>query len=396
MYDFRLMPALFVKFCCLLMALLMISLPACAAKKKSTPPATPTITAPELQSQIMSFADRFMARVGGSTADYVYVKGYATTPLIRMAVHTRRLSACQAAVSIAGGSNPEVAMLDMVVLVTLLRLTTEEVWIPKKLVPNGQILLDAYVELERDIWLIATEVLSKEQADELRNLIDEWHTKNINALVGVTSIRFGDFAKKRRQSTLFKDGKASGFLKAVSEANQEIEQARILAERTIFMAERQPTLIRWQVEQIFFDLAMEPEIGDLLNSSADIGRAAARISMTVEKMPKLITSERKAAIEQAFRGLNKEIAQIISGVSKERQAAIEQALQGVGKERSDAVAQTISELSKERQALIDQTSETILEKAFYLGALLILLLLLGAIVSRLIYRYLEIRLFEKK
>lgn len=396
MCDFRSMPALFVKFSCLLMALLMISLPACAAKKKSTPPTTPTITASELQSQIMSFADRFMARVGGSTADYVYVKGYATTPLIRMAVQQRKLNSCSAAVSIAGGSNPEVAMLDMVVLVTLLRLTIEEVWIPKKLVPNGQILLDAYIELEKDIWSIATEVLSKEQADELRNLIDEWHKKNINALVGVTSIRFGDFAKKRRQSTLFKDGKASGFLKAVSEANKEIEQTRILAERTIFMAERQPTLIRWQVEQIFFDLAMEPELGDLLNSSADIGRAARRISMTVEKMPGIITAERKAAIEQTFQGLDKEIAQIVSDLSKERQAAIEQVLQGVGKERVSAIAQAISGVSKERQALIDQTSETILEKAFYLGASLVLLLLLGAIVSRLIYRYLEMRLFGKK
>jgi hypothetical protein len=378
------------------MALLMISLPACAAKKKSTPSTTPTITAPELQSQIMSFSDRFMARINGATIDYVYIKGYATTPFVRSVAMGSRLGSCTAAVSIAGGSNPEVAMLDMVVMVSLLRLAIEDIWIPKEVLPKGQVLLDAYVELERDIWSIATEALSKEQADELHSLIDEWHTKNINNVVAVTSIRFGDFAKKRRQSTLFKDGKASGFLKAVSEANKEIEQARILAERTIFMVERQPTLIRWQVEQIFFDLAVEPEIGDLLNSSADIGRAAARISMTVEKIPAIITAERKAAIDQTFQGLNKEIAQVIREFSKERVAAIEQAFQGVSKERTDAIIQGLNEWSKEREALIDQTSTRILEKAFYLGVLLVLFLLLGAIVSRLIYRYLEIRLFEKK
>jgi hypothetical protein len=381
MCDFRSMPALFVKFCCLLMVLLMISLPACAAKKKSTTPTTPTITAPELQSKIMSFSDRFIARVNGATIDYTQIKGYATTPFIRSVAMGSRLGSCTAAVSIAGGSNPEVAMLDMVVMVSLLRLAVEEIWIPKEVLPNGQVLLDAYVELERDIWSIATEVLSKEQAVELRSLIDEWHTKNINNIVAVTSIRFGDFAKERRQSTLFKDGKASGFLKTVQETNREIEQTRILAERTMFMVERQPTLIRWQVEQIFYDLAAEPEIGDLLNSSADIGRAAARISMTVEKMPELITSERKAAIEQTFQGLNKELSQIISGVSKEREAAIIQAL---------------SEWSKEREALIEQTSESILKRAFNLAVWLIIFLLLGAIVSRLMYKYLEIRLFEKK
>jgi hypothetical protein len=377
----KLKPALPVKFCCLLMALLMISLPACAAKKKSTTPTTPTITGPELQSKIMSFSDRFIARVNGATIDYVHIKGYATTPFVRSVAMGSRLGSCTAAVSIAGGSNPEVAMLDMVVLVSLLRLAVEEIWIPKEALPNGQVLLDAYVELERDIWSIAIEVLSKEQADELHSLIDEWHTKNINNIISVTSIRFGDFAKERRQSTLFKDGKASGFLKTVQETNREIEQTRILAERTMFMVERQPTLIRWQVEQIFYDLAAEPEIGDLLNSSADIGRAAARISMTVEKMPKLITSERKAAIEQTFHGLNKELSEIISGVSKEREAAIIQAL---------------SEWSKEREALINQTSESILKRAFNLAVLLIVFLLLGAIVSRLMYKYLEIRLFEKK
>ncbi len=396
MYGFRSMPSVFVKFSCLLMALLMISLPACAAKKRSTSPATPTVTAAELQSKIMSFSDRFMARVNGATIDYVHLKGYATTPFIRAVVQGSKLNSCTAAIRIAGGSNPEVAMLDMVVLVSLLRLTIEEKWIPGEVLPNGQILLDAYVELERDIWSIATEVLSKEQTDELHSLIDEWHTKNIDSNIAVTSIRFGDFASQRRQSTLFKDGKASGFLKSVQETNREIEQTRILAERTIFMAERQPTLIRWQIEQIYFELAMEPELAALLSSSTDIGQAAARISRTVEKMPKLITSERKAAIDQTFQGLDKKIAQIISELSKERQAAIKQAFQSVGRERAEAITQAISEVSKERQALINQTSGRILEKAFYLGASLIFLLLLGAIVSRLIYRYLEIRLFEKK
>jgi hypothetical protein len=390
------MPASFVKFSCLLMALLMISLPACAAKKKSTPSTTATITAPELQSQIMSFSDRFMARISGATIDYVQIKGYATTPFTRSVAHGSRLGSCTAAISIAGGSNPEVAMLDMVVLVSLLRLAIEEIWIPKEVLPKGYVLLDAYIELERDIWSIATEVLSKEQADELRNHIDEWHTKNINNVVAVTSIRFGDFAKKRRQSTLFKDGKPSGFLKTVQETNKEIEKSLILAERTIFMIERQPTLLRWQVEQIFYDLAVEPELADLLSSSADIGQAARRISMTVEKMPGLITAERKAAIDQTFQGLDKQIAQVIREFSKERQAAMEQAFQGVSKERTDAIIHGLNEWSKEREALIDQTSTRILEKAFYLGALLVLFLLLGAIVSRLIYRYLEIRLFEKK
>ncbi len=410
MCDFRLKPVLFTMFCCLMMALLINSEPAIAAKKSTKAAITPS----ELQSQVMSFADRFIARVNGATIDYVYIKGYARKSKDRFAVNSRRLHACTAAVSIASGANPEVALLDMVSMVTLLRLTTQDLWVKKNLVPRSQIFLNAYIELEKDIWTIANSVLSKEQSRELRTMVNEWHIKNIDTTIAVTSIRFGDFAKNRRQSTLIKDGKASGFLKTVKQTNKEIEQARVLAERTVFMAERQPTLIRWQIEQIFFDLAMEPEFRKMVNSSSDIGQAAQRLSKFVERMPQIITKERNETIVQAMSEVSKErqalikqamsevsrerqalITQAISEVSKERKALIKQAISEISKERKALIKQAISEISKERQALINQTSENIIEKAFYLGAALILMLLLGAILARLIYRYLEIKLFER-
>jgi hypothetical protein len=346
MLNGRLTAVLVPMLCCLMMALLINIQPSYAAKKSTSSTMTPS----ELQSQVMSFADRFIARVDGTTIDYIHIKGYAKTPRDRFAVNARRLVASSAAVSIAAGPNPETALLDMVTLVSLLRLTTEDVWVGKKLVPHSQILLKAYVELEKDIWAIANSVLSKEQSKELQSLIYEWHKENINTTVSVSSIRFGDFAKKRRQSTL--EGKVKGFLKST---NAQIEQTRVLAERTVFMAERQPNLIRWQIEQIFFDLAMEPEFKVLLDTSRDIALAGKSIAKTAEEMPAIITKERKETITQA-----------------------------------------ISEISKERQAFINQTSENILDKAFYLGIALIFMLLIGAIAARLVYRYLEIRLFEKR
>jgi len=350
----------------LVMAMLAAGSPAHAGKKDVKPAVTPA----ELQSQIMSFADRFIARVNGAVVDYIHLKGYAKTPFIRVVVQGRKLAVSSAVVSIAAGPNPEVAMLDMVVLTSLLKLRTEDIWVGRKVVPHSEIFLEAYVDLEKDIWAIAGEVLSAEQARELRELINEWHKKNLNKIIAIASIRFGDFAKKRRQSTLIQDGRPKGFLKAVQEANREIEQTRALAERAMFLAERQPALMRWQIEQTFFELAMEPEFATVLSTAADIGQAGKQFSRTMEKLPTIIAAEREAAIQQAFREL--------------------------GRERSETISQAISEISRERQALINQTSERILEKAFYLGLALILVLLLGAIVARLIYRYLEIRLFEKK
>ena len=83
-------------------------------------------------------------------------------------------------------------------------------------------------------------------------------------------------------------------------------------------------------------------------------------------------------------------------ISKERSEAITQAMSAISRERQASIKQLISEVSIERKALIQQTSKDVVVKAFNLGAALIALLLVGAIIARLIYRYLELKLFERR
>jgi hypothetical protein len=217
------------------------TMPAHAARQKAE---ATGMTPSELQSQIMSFADRFVARLTGATGEYLYLRGYKKNPLVRAAVNDRALRASEAAYTIAAGPNPEVSLLDMVVMVSLLKRSARDVWIPRKITPHGQVFVRLFDEMERDIWSIARQVLSPAQQKELRDLIERWHARHRNTLVAVTSIRFADFARKRRESTLVSHGKPKGFLKAVSEANRELERSRVLAERTIFLLEREPTLLR--------------------------------------------------------------------------------------------------------------------------------------------------------
>ena len=353
----------------LLMGLALGVAPAQAARHGGKQAKENAMTPSELQSQVMSFADRFVARLTGATAEYLYLRGHKKNPLIRAAVNDRVLRASEAAYTIAAGPNPEVSLLDMVVMVSLLKRSARDVWIPRKLTPHGEIFVRVFDTLEKDIWAIARQVLTPAQRKELRDMIENWHARNKGTLVAVTSVRFADFARKRRQSTLVKNGKPGGFLKAVAETNRELERSRVLAERSIFLLEREPTLLRWQVEQIFYDLAIEPESRILVSAAAGVGDTAKRLSDAVRALPGIISAERKAAIEQAFRELTEE--------------------------RTATIKQAITEISRERQALIEETSDKIIEKAFYLGLALIIVLLVGAILARLIYRYLELRLFER-
>ena len=322
------------------------------------------ISPSELQSELMGFADRFMGVVTGTTLEYI-LNTPTITPLQRALAHARKLEATSAAVRIAAGVNPEISLLDMIVLVSLLRFSTEVHVIPNVLGANARVLLTGYQKLQRDIWEIADGVLSEEQEEELHDLIEEWQDANPTT-VGVAFLRFSAFAGDRGLSTLVDAGESGWFLGNISEAKTEIEHARVLAERTLYIAERQMTLIRWQVEQVFFDLAITPEFKGLLNSSVDISQAAQHMAALLETMPKMVSAESEVIIK-VF-------------------------MQEFEKERKDMITQMFTEIAAERQATIDQASEQFVNKAFYVGSLLIIIFMITALVAMLIYKYFSQRM----
>jgi len=82
-----------------------------------------------------------------------------------------------------------------------------------------------------------------------------------------------------------------------------IDQSRELAERITAYAERLPTLVRWQAELLALQVAQQPAAQDL---SADFGRTSRSIeslSKTAEGIPALVDAQRQAAIDQFFAGV---------------------------------------------------------------------------------------------
>ena len=248
---------------------------------------TKTLTPVELQSRLMSFADDFVAQVSGATLDFVQ-QGHAQTPMSRAAVQGRKLHACTSAISIAAGRNPEVALLDMLVLVRLLKYSTADYWIPNILGPAGNMFLPVYDELENDIWIIARQVLNKTQQQELTQLIDNWHDANRGKLNAIADVRFAEFGDKRHDSSLFDQGKPKGLLAKVDNATQEVQRTRLFAERALFLAERQPTLIRWQMQQVFYELAMTDELQQSLKNTRDIATTSDKVANSLDKVSRAI------------------------------------------------------------------------------------------------------------
>ncbi|HTR04024.1 MAG TPA: hypothetical protein VMN82_12565 [Thermoanaerobaculia bacterium] len=82
-----------------------------------------------------------------------------------------------------------------------------------------------------------------------------------------------------------------------------IEQSRELASRTVAYAERMPTLLRWQAELLALQVARQPDPQELMADIDRVSHSVASVAKTAEGVPALVDEQRKAAIDQFFTGV---------------------------------------------------------------------------------------------
>jgi hypothetical protein len=195
------------------------------------------MTEAELQSALMSFADRYAETLFQA---FDYFEPQAPTSKARLIVLSDTIYSSTATFTIAAEPNPEIALLDIVVLTTLGRMIYEEHW-QVKFGEAVAPMVKGFRKLEADIWQILARLFTAEQQEELRNLIRAWR-KNHPLLLTFAFQRFSDFAAERRQSTLVQAVESGGLFKSVRKATEEVEQMRLLAERAMYIGTRIPLL----------------------------------------------------------------------------------------------------------------------------------------------------------
>jgi hypothetical protein len=155
------------------------------------------MTEAELQSRVMGFADRFSAKLAQAFEDY---DAKSPNPNRRRIVLGDIAYSMASAHTIAIEADPDTALLDMVVMVSLGRIVYEEFY-QKKWGSEIHPIFFGYRTAEVDIWQIVATVLSPQEQRELRFIIREWR-KNHPNINSFSQIRFSDFAAERRKSTL--------------------------------------------------------------------------------------------------------------------------------------------------------------------------------------------------
>ena len=268
-------------------------------------------TQQQVQSELMSFADRYFAETLGVATT---LERALQTPEGRYNAAAARMVALMVVTDIAASPNPGAAVLDMTVFVTLKRMVFEEYWMPEVYGEAAISVLDVLRELEEDIWEIAAGVYTPEQLVELRRLIDDWRSRHPDT-VFVSFMRLSELGESRQVQTLMDAGRSGGMLAPVKEANRNVDEMRLLAERLVFMATRMQLVISLQVEMASAKLAVQPEVRQLLEDSRTFAEVSDRAAEAFATLVADFPEERRAAIDQILSGLSKERERILTDLA---------------------------------------------------------------------------------
>jgi hypothetical protein len=221
----------------------------------------------------------------------------ATNSADAIALLQLRLNWVSSIQTVATGPNELMNLADMFLLVTLTREVVEEQWLPGVYGQSARPILEACRQGETNITAIALTVVSPPQLDELRAAISRWRQENPDLRGAFFTRALGLEAEiaARQQKTPAGPGSLFSLLRldplaGFDPALRELTQARLFGERTLFLAHRKPTLLRWQAELVVLETAATPPLLEVRTNATQVAEALARSSKTMQQLPALVRS----------------------------------------------------------------------------------------------------------
>jgi len=292
------------------------------ARKKDGAPVEYVITEAELQVRLMRFADRYAGFVAQAIDD---VERLQSTPEARREFNAPLVYSTAAAYTIAADGRPQVALLDMVVMTTLGRMVFEEHWRPRY-GASADPVVTALGKLERDIWKMASGILTAKQQTELREGIVSFRREHPE-LTNFSQTAYNDLPSTGESSAL-KRKAGGGMFKSVRRITEQVEQTRMLAERGMYLSTRIPLMSGFFADVWLSQLAANPAARGLLDDAHAFAGASERLTSVAEQFPVQLAEERKETILQLIREAStlrdQTMNRLFDGIAVERERTIEQ------------------------------------------------------------------------
>lgn len=348
-------------------------------KDAEAPPKYADVGPLELQARLMNYADTYNSRIAEAAAAVESIG----TPQARITAARMRVFDISANVEIAAGPYPGLAMLDMLVITTLRRITWEEFWVDR-LGPGAEAALHHYRAAEHDLWDTARLVLSREQLDALAEAILKWRKANPKR-VGVNYVRFNDFGAIGLKPSIESLVEPGGLFSSVQQASQVAQEMKVAIDRAFYLMSRMQLILSYQIKLAYLEMLFEPEAEGIVSTTDKITGISQRYAEIAEKLPEELRMQSTALMNDMFDGLarnsNDTITHALEGMTAWQQATITDIMRNVSNERQAAIDQAVDgitlqqqEIYKHMDRLVDHSGDELRETVqygFYMGLLLI-------------------------
>ncbi len=271
--------------------------------------ATGAMTRQELESHVRRFADRYMTRI--AIAANEVADSSPSIEVDRFMSDWKNVS-YSAVVDVAIGPDAVTNLMDMMVLTMLSRMVVEDYWSPKI---SDEVVrasfLQAFYDLEEDIWTVADDVLTPQNQEMMTVLVTEWHAENPEQ-VFPWYVRLSNFSGQRAAS-LNSVKQSGGMLAEVARAREAAEEMQAFGERVLFYLQRAPMITSGQFESSVNDVFSGPEVTRLLTD-------VERFVISVDRMVQIANSlpdSRLAAVDQMMDRLAEEREAMMTSLATE-------------------------------------------------------------------------------
>lgn len=320
------------------------------------------MTRVELEAHVRRFSDRYITRI--AIAANAVIDSSQSLEGRRFMEDWKNVSFA-AIVDVAIGPDAVTNLMDMMVLTMLSRMVVEDYWAPKIADEEVRLaFLQAFHDLEQDIWTVADDVLTLENQEALADLVAEWHGENPEQ-VFPWYVRLSNFSGQRAAS-LNAVKQSGGMLAEVARAREAAEEMQAFGERVLFYLQRAPMMTSGQFESSVNNVFSGPEVTRLLTDVERFVIAADRLVQIVDDLPE----SRLAAVDQLMDRLGEEREAMMATLAAEspemRQLLVEllPILESV--ERTVAMANVDNPNSRpfdinEYTAMVDQSAATVVE-----------------------------------
>jgi len=253
-----------------------------------------------LQETLLRFADNFI--ISASLATESLKRNGVPVEREFMVLAKVRLSSDM--IALVTGSNSLNNLISTLIYTKSMRLSIDEYWRPKQFGDSAIPMAKVLDERTRELEEYASKILTPLQIDELHQVIDRWHKNhpssehNVGELANISTV---NQILKVANQTVESDGSYSVFslldldpLASLDPATRELAETRLFGERTLFLTQRLPQLMEWQMELLAYRTGRLPEVTTIVDSAAGISKASERFSLTVAELPAIIHREQEA------------------------------------------------------------------------------------------------------